>query len=107
MLRQQPERGQRTYGQRPAIARIVLESVNGEKFVSLGKVVIESQGRKIPREQSWFVPDKTSQTTIGRIERSRRICMRVISVHDIQGDGIEQPGRNAEPAPSTSGDDGI
>src|ERR1043166_3220576 len=90
MLREQAESRQWTHGEGSAIARIVLKVVNGEKFVALGKVVIESQCRKIPGEQARYVSDEASQTAVCRTERGRRIRVRVIAVHDIQRDRIEQ-----------------
>src|ERR1044071_343947 len=90
VLREQAKSGQRAHGQTPAIARIVLEVVNREKFVALGKVVVESQGREVSSEQARNVSDKASQPAVGRTERSRGIRVRVITVGDIQGDGIEQ-----------------
>src|ERR1051325_12153161 len=107
VLREQTESRQRTNGQTPAIARIVLEVVNREKFVALGKVVIESQGREVSSEQARNVSDKASQPAVGRTERSRGIRVRVITVGDIQGDGIEQARRNAEPAARAAGDDRV
>ena len=97
MLREQAESGQRTHGQSPATAWIVLKVVNGEKFISLGEVVIESQSRKISREQSGYVSDKASQPAVGRTERRRRIRMWIVPIDDIHGDRIEKTCRNAEP----------
>ena len=107
MLGEQAIRGQRTHGQCPAIAWIVLKIVNGKKLVSLGKVVIQSQGRKVSGEQSGYVPDKTSQPAVGGVERSRRIRVRIKSIHNVQRDWIEKPRGDAEPAPRTARDDGV
>ena len=107
MLREQAKSRQRTHGQTPAIAWIVLKVVDGEKLVSLGKVVIEPQGRKIPGEQSRNVSDKPSQPPVRGRERSRRIRVRVIPVHDVQGDWIEQPCRNGEPASGRARENGV
>ena len=89
MLRTKAEGRERTHRQRSLLAGNNLEIVYGEKFVSVGKIMIEAKRRQIARKQSRNISYETPQSAVRGVKGSRRVRVRVVTSSDCQRDRVQ------------------
>ena len=58
--------------------------------------MINAQRRKIARQQAAKSLHKVRQAPVRRVKGSERTRMGIISIEDIQRDGVQQPRRDAD-----------